>query len=87
MGHEVIGRIEEMGAAVSGFKKGDLVIVPFAVGDNTCPFCQEGLMTSCVHGSFMSGCQAEFVRVPQAQGSMFKLPDEIDDNSPLLPSY
>lgn len=86
MGHEVIGRIEEMGSDVTGFKIGDLVVVPFAYGDNTCPFCQEGLMTSCVHGGFMSGCQAEFVRVPQAQGSMFKLPDEIDDNSPLLPS-
>lgn len=43
-------------------------------------------MTSCVHGSFMTGCQAEYVRVPQAQGSMFKLPDEIKDDSPLLPS-
>lgn len=86
MGHEVIGRIEEMGSEISGFQKGDLVIVPFAVGDNTCPFCKEGLMTSCVHGSFMDGCQAEYVRVPQAQGSMFKLPDEIDENSPLLPS-
>lgn len=86
MGHEVIGRIEEMGEQVSGFKKGDLVIVPFAVGDNTCPFCEEGLMTSCVHVSFMTGCQAEYVRVPQAQGSMFKLPDHIDENSPLLPS-
>ncbi|AIQ58694.1 alcohol dehydrogenase catalytic domain-containing protein [Paenibacillus borealis] len=86
MGHEVIGRIQKMGSKVSGFKQGDLVIVPFAVGDNTCPFCQEGLMTSCVHGSFMTGCQAEYVRVPQAQGSMFKLPDDIGDDSPLLPS-
>ncbi|WP_410511189.1 alcohol dehydrogenase catalytic domain-containing protein [Paenibacillus sp. BR2-3] len=43
MGHEVIGRIEEMGSEVSGFKKGYLVIVPFAVGDNTCPFkCGNG---------------------------------------------
>ncbi|WP_048748506.1 zinc-binding dehydrogenase [Paenibacillus sp. P22] len=86
MGHEVIGTIEEMGSQVAGFKKGDLVVVPFAYGDLTCPFCQEGLMTSCVHGGFMTGCQAEFVRVPQAQGSMFKLPDEIDESSPLLPS-
>lgn len=86
MGHEVIGRIEELGSDVTGFHKGDLVIVPFAVGDNTCPFCKEGFMTSCVHGSFITGCQAEYVRVPQAQGSMFKLPDHIDENSPLLPS-
>jgi len=86
MGHEVMGRIEKMGSKVSGFEKGDLVIVPFAYGDNTCPYCQEGLMTSCVHGGFMTGCQAEYVRVPQAQGSMFKLPKEIDENSPLLPS-
>jgi len=86
MGHEVIGRIEELGTDVTGFKKGDLVVVPFAYGDNSCPFCQEGLMTSCVNGGFMTGCQAEYVRVPQAQGSMFKLPDTIEDDSPLLPS-
>lgn len=86
MGHEVIGRIDEMGAGVTDFKKGDLVVVPFAYGDNTCPYCQEGLQTSCVNGGFMSGCQAEYVRIPQAQGSMFKLPDEIGDDSPLLPS-
>ncbi|WP_319471391.1 alcohol dehydrogenase catalytic domain-containing protein [uncultured Trichococcus sp.] len=86
MGHEVLGRIDVMGSEVSGFKKGDLVVVPFAYGDNTCPFCKEGLMTSCVNGGFMTGCQAEYVRVPQAQGSMFKLPDYIDENSPLLPS-
>jgi threonine dehydrogenase-like Zn-dependent dehydrogenase len=86
MGHEVIGRIEEMGSGVTDFNKGDLVVVPFAYGDNTCPYCREGLQTSCVNGGFMSGCQAEYVRIPQAEGSMFKLPDEIGDDSPLLPS-
>ncbi|MFV0558757.1 MAG: zinc-binding dehydrogenase [Enterococcus sp.] len=86
MGHEVLGRITELGDGVTGFNKGDLVIVPFAYGDNTCAFCQEGLMTSCVHGGFMTGCQAEYVRVPQASGAMFKLPAEIKDDSPLIPS-
>ncbi len=40
MEHEVIGTIEEMGSEVSGFRKGELVIVSFAHGDNTCPFCR-----------------------------------------------
>ncbi|SFQ03840.1 alcohol dehydrogenase catalytic domain-containing protein [Salibacterium halotolerans] len=86
MGHEVLGRIEELGEDVTGFEKGDLVVVPFFYADNTCPHCREGWTTSCVNGGFMNGGQAEYVHIPQAQGSMFKLPDEIEDDSPLIPS-
>lgn len=80
MGHEAIGVVEDIGADVSNIAKGDFVIVPFALEDNTCVFCREGVHTSCVHGSFLAGGQSEAVRVSQADGSLVKVPG-VDENS------
>jgi hypothetical protein len=79
MGHEAIGVVEEVGADVRTIKPGDLVVMPFAWSDGTCDFCREGLHTSCVHGGFfgnpeVAGAQAEAVRVPQADGTLYALP-------------
>ncbi|MET3934665.1 threonine dehydrogenase-like Zn-dependent dehydrogenase [Arthrobacter sp. OAP107] len=49
MGHELIGVVEDIGSAVTTLKKGDLVVAPFAISDNTCDFCREKLHTSCSH--------------------------------------
>ena len=89
MGHEFIGVVEELGSTVSGLGVGDLVVAPFAWADNTCEFCREGLHTSCPNGGFygagdVGGGQAEAVRVPQAAGSLVKLP--VGEDSALLPS-
>lgn len=89
MGHEFLGVVEELGSEVSGFKRGDLVVSPFAFADNTCELCREGLHTSCPNGGFyaaggVGGGQAEAVRVPQAQGTLVKLP--VGEDSALLPS-
>lgn len=84
MGHEFIGVVEETGSEVSGLKSGDLVVAPFAFADNTCGFCREGLHTSCPHGGFFSAAQAEAIRVPQARGTLVKLP--VGEDSELLPS-
>lgn len=88
-GHELIGVVESIGSDVKDFNIGDLVVVPFVAADNTCDFCREGLQTSCRHIEFFGGtadpaCQAEKVRIPHADGTMVKLPVEVD--SPLLPS-
>ena len=79
MGHELIGIVEEIGAAVTTLKVGDFVIAPFAFQDNTCVFCREGVQTSCLHGGFygspeVGGLQAEFARIPQADGSLVVVP-------------
>src|SRR3712207_3249892 len=49
MGHEFIGVVEDTGSEVSTVAKGDLVVAPFAISDNTCDFCRAGLQTSCSH--------------------------------------
>ncbi|XVV10145.1 zinc-binding dehydrogenase [Actinoplanes sp. CA-131856] len=89
IGHEFLGVIEEVGSSVSGLKPGDLVVAPFVWSDGTCDFCCEGLQTSCRHGgnwgrNGIDGGQGEAVRVPQAQGTLVKLP--VGEDSALLPS-
>jgi threonine dehydrogenase-like Zn-dependent dehydrogenase len=76
MGHEIIGVVEEIGSEVRTVKPGDFVINPFAFSDNTCVFCREGLQTACLHGGWYGGgaaaegLQAEYGRVPLADGSL-----------------
>jgi len=84
MGHEFIGIVEDVGADVRTFKKGDLVVAPFAWSDGTCVFCREGLQTSCLHGGWwggtdLDGGQGEAVRIPQADGTLVALPVGPDD--------
>ena len=91
MGHEFIGVVEDVGSDVTTLEKGDLVVAPFAISDNTCEFCREGLHTSCSHsqanfwdGEAEEGGQAEAVRVPLADGTLVKLP--VAPDSALIPS-
>ena len=84
MGHEFIGVIEDVGAEVTTLAKGDVVVAPFVYSDGTCDFCHEGLHTSCRNGGFwgtpdVDGGQGEAVRVPQADGTLVKLPVPEDD--------
>ena len=89
MGHEFLGVVEELGTEVAGLKAGDVVVAPFLWADNTCDFCREGLHSSCRHGGGwgspgLDGGQGEAVRVPQAQGTLVKLP--VGEDSALLAS-
>jgi hypothetical protein len=88
-GHEAIGVVEAVGADVRTVKRGDVVVMPFASSDGTCIFCHEGLPTACVHLSFFGnagndGAQAEAIRIPYADGTLFPLPVGKDDA--LMPS-
>ncbi|MEU4098331.1 alcohol dehydrogenase catalytic domain-containing protein [Streptomyces sp. NPDC026673] len=88
MGHEFLGVVEETGSAVAGVKPGDVVVAPFVYSDNTCAYCREGLQTSCAHGGTwgvngVDGGQGQAARVPQADGTLVKLP--VGEDSELLP--
>src|SRR3954447_10204517 len=90
MGHEAIGIVEDVGSEVRTLSRGQVVIMPFASSDGSCIFCDEGLLTACVHVGFfgngggMEGAQAEALRIPHADGTLFALPVSEDDT--LMPS-
>ncbi|MFE6624457.1 zinc-dependent alcohol dehydrogenase family protein [Streptomyces sp. NPDC008086] len=75
MGHEYVGIVEEVGSEVTNVRPGQFVIGSFATSDNTCPNCLAGYQSSCVHREFMSTCQAEYVRIPNAHGTLVATDD------------
>jgi threonine dehydrogenase-like Zn-dependent dehydrogenase len=90
MGHEAIGVVEEVGSGVQTIKRGQVVVMPFAYSDGSCLFCEEGLQTACIHGGFFGnggeagGAQAEALRIPQADGTLYALP--VGEDDALMPS-
>lgn len=80
-GHEFVGVVEEAGDGVRNVRAGDYVIAPFVSSDGTCEFCRANLQTSCVHmsnfGDDENGGQAQYVRVPFADGTLVKMPDAV----------
>ncbi|RYV53037.1 IMP dehydrogenase [Pengzhenrongella frigida] len=84
MGHEYVGVVEQVGDAVTTVKPGQFVIGSFVASDNSCPNCLAGYQASCVHRQFMSGSQAELLRVPLADGTLVATPGMPDAD--LIPS-
>jgi threonine dehydrogenase-like Zn-dependent dehydrogenase len=79
IGHEAVGIVEEVGSAVSSFKPGDFVIVPFCHCDNTCAHCAVGMQSVCDQLGFTASGQGEYTKVYQAEGSLVKtdgMPDK-----------
>ncbi|NMN00007.1 IMP dehydrogenase [Bifidobacterium sp. DSM 109958] len=79
IGHEAIGVIEEVGSAVESFHVGDFVVVPFPYSCGTCPVCKAGVESCCPHGGYFGANQAEYVRVPEADGTLVKVPGSPED--------
>src|SRR3954467_14625356 len=89
MGHEAIGVVEAVGSGVQRVKKGQVVVMPFAISDGTCDFCNEGLPTACVRVAFvgnrgMNGAQAEALRIPFADGTLY--PIDVTENDARMPA-
>ncbi len=89
MGHEAIGVVEAIGRDVRIVKRGQVVVMPFAISDGTCEFCEEGLPTACIHVGFfgnkgMNGAQAEALRIPLADGTLYPL--EVSEDDARMPS-
>jgi threonine dehydrogenase-like Zn-dependent dehydrogenase len=86
MGHEYVGIVEEIGSDVTTIKPGQFVVGSFFASDNTCAICRAGYQTSCVHRQpgAATGAQAEYTRVPLADGTLVATPDLPSDE--LIPS-
>lgn len=89
MGHEAIGIVDAVGSGVRTIKRGQIVIMPFTCSDGTCQFCKEGLPTACEHAVFVGymgtqGAQAEALRIPLADGTLY--PIDVARDDALIPS-
>ena len=86
MGHEYVGIVEEVGSDVRNVKPGQFVIGSFFASDNTCEICRAGYQTSCVQRQpgAATGAQAEYTRVPLADGTLVATPELPSDD--LVPS-
>lgn len=89
-GHEFVGVVEEVGEEVQTLRRGDVVLAPFAVSCGQCPHCRRDEYTSCYRGGFfgssrLPGGQAEAVRVPHAEATLWKVPAGLREDE-LLPS-
>jgi threonine dehydrogenase-like Zn-dependent dehydrogenase len=89
MGHEFTGEVVDTGSDVTKFKQGDLVVSPFTVSCGECFYCERGYSSRCsnsqLYGSAMlDGGQAEYVRVPLADSTLFHAPPEIEESKLVL---
>jgi alcohol dehydrogenase len=86
LGHEGIGVVEQVGTGVSEFHVGDKVIISCVTACLKCDFCRRGMYSHCrrggwILGNTIDGTQAEYVRIPQADGSLYKFPAGGDDEA------
>ncbi|MGW4929830.1 zinc-dependent alcohol dehydrogenase family protein [Agromyces sp. NPDC004153] len=79
MGHEYVGVVEEIGADVTTLKPGDFVVGSFFASDNTCEICRAGYQSRCVHATGLDGTQAEYARIPFADGTLVTVPGQPDE--------
>ena len=97
IGHEPVGVIHEVGSAVVGYEVGDRVLVSAITPCGSCFFCQHSDSSQCSGhedewemiggwrlGNSMDGVQADFFRVPYAQGNLAKIPDDLTDEQCVL---
>ena len=86
MGHEYVGTVEEVGTQVRDIRPGQFVVGSFFASDNTCAICRAGFQTSCIHREPVGagGAQAEYLRVPLADGTLVATPELPDEG--LVPS-
>ncbi|MEY4483553.1 MAG: hypothetical protein RL693_1005 [Verrucomicrobiota bacterium] len=89
LGHEGIGIIEETGAGVSRFHKGDRVVISCITACGKCEYCRRGMCSHCekggwILGNTIDGTQAEFVRIPFADTSLHAIPDKADDEAMVM---
>jgi alcohol dehydrogenase len=86
LGHEGVGVVEKTGAAVSEFRPGDRVIISCISSCGKCEYCRRGIYSHCTHGGWIlgntiDGTQAEYVRIPFADTSLYHIPRGTDEEA------
>ena len=92
LGHEAVGTVTAVGDAVSGFAVGDRVLVPAITKCGRCSYCQRGMPSHCqtvggigwIFGHLIDGTQAELVRVPFADTSLYALPESVTNEQAIF---
>ena len=87
LGHEGVGTVTEVGDMVKHWKVGDRVIISCITNCGACSYCRKGLPSHCqtvggigwIFGHLIDGTQAEFVRVPFADSSLYAIPEGVSD--------
>ena len=86
LGHEGVGVVEEVGSGVSSFHQGDRVLISCITSCGKCDYCRRGMYSHCrsggwILGNTIDGTQAEYVRIPYADTSLYPLPADADDEA------
>jgi len=86
LGHEGVGVIEQVGPAVTAFKPGDHVLISCVSACGKCEYCRRQMYSHCTTGGWIlgntiDGTQAEFVRIPYADTSLYPIPDGADEEA------
>ena len=92
LGHEAVGTVTAVGEAVKGFAEGDRVLVPAITKCGRCEYCQRGIPSHCqtvggigwIFGHLIDGTQAEYVRVPYADTSLYAVPRDVTDDQAIF---
>lgn len=86
LGHEGVGIIEDTGSAVTNLRKGDHVLISCITSCGKCEYCKSGMYSHCVNGGWIlghliDGTQAEYVRIPFADNSLYPIPAGADEEA------
>jgi alcohol dehydrogenase len=86
LGHEGVGVIDTVGTGVTTFKPGDRVLISCISSCGKCEYCRRGMYSHCVTGGWIlgneiDGTQAEYVRTPHADTSLYPIPDDVDEEA------
>ena len=89
LGHEAVGVVDDVGAAVSSFRKGDKVLVSCITSCGKCDSCKKGMYSHCrsggwILGNTLDGTQAEYVRIPHADNSLYPLAPDADEEAMVM---
>ena len=89
LGHEGVGVVEKVGAAVTAFKPGDRVLISCISACGKCLYCRKLMYSHCTTGGWIlgnsiDGTQAEYVRIPLADSSLYRIPEGVDEEAMVM---